>query len=332
MFYPSYKEKFAALLAEIDSLKLPVVVIGHTRPDGDCIGSQVAFCRILRALGHDAVCVNADAVPRRTAYALAGTPFFGRQDLPEKNYAAVYVDCGDIDRAGEKLPLQFPNPVGEIDHHLGNPNFAKHCIVDSSSAAACELIAGLALDAGLPIDAATAKALYLGIATDTGQFRFNSTSRRTFEIAAQLVALGANATEAAHQLYECEPLGKSRLLQRFLASFQFACDNRVCVGTLSRGIYEETGTTAEDTEGIVDYTRYTEGVDIGVLIEEREGSIKASLRAKFPDFRVDLIAAKFGGGGHACAAGINRKNVTLEVFRAELLAAIAESLDKVPRG
>ena len=180
------------------------------------------------------------------------------------------------------------------------------------------------LDNGLPIDAATAQGLYVGILTDTGQFRFNSTSRRTFLLAAELLARGADPAEAGYELYERETAGKLQLLQRFLASLRFECGGRVCIGLLPDGVFADTGTTPEDTEGMVDYARAIDGVDIGVLIEERPDGIKASLRAKDPAYRLDLVAAQFNGGGHACAAGLNLKGETLGSFYPRLVAALAE--------
>jgi phosphoesterase RecJ-like protein len=101
---------------------------------------------------------------------------------------------------------------------------------------------------------------------------------------------------------------------------------RVCIGTLPPGVFEATGTTAEDTEGLVDFARCVDGVDIGVLIEERrDGGVKASLRAKDPLCRLDLVAGQFGGGGHACAAGLSLKKPGGE-FRTLLLGALGESL------
>jgi phosphoesterase RecJ-like protein len=98
------------------------------------------------------------------------------------------------------------------------------------------------------------------------------------------------------------------------------------------GIFESTGTSAEDTEGLVDYARSIDGVDVGVLVEERpDGSVKASLRAKDPLCRLDLVAGKFGGGGHACAAGLNQKAAGAD-FRERLLAAIGERLDVLDKG
>jgi phosphoesterase RecJ-like protein len=166
--------------------------------------------------------------------------------------------------------------------------------------------------------------LFAGILTDTGQFRYNSTSRRCFVLAGELLARGARPAEAGYELYERETVGKLRLLQHFLASLKLECGGRACVGVLPPGIFEATGANGEDTEGLVDYARSIDGVEIAALIEQRpDGTVKASLRAKDPSFRVDRIAAQFGGGGHACAAGLNLKSNT-ENFEARLVAAFAE--------
>jgi phosphoesterase RecJ-like protein len=325
-FYPNFSEAFAELLRAVSGR--PVAVIGHARPDGDCIGSQVALARVLGSMGSTVVCVNADPVPRRLAYLTRDMRFIGTDEallLPDGT-AAVFVDCADHARAGDRLKSRFPMPAGSIDHHLSNAGFAAVNIVDSGSAAACEILAGLFIDAALAIDAGTAAALFAGILTDTGQFRYNSTSQRTFDLAGELVARGASPSEAGYEIFERESLGKLKLLQYFLATLALECGGRVCIGSLPVGIYETTGTTAEDTEGLVDFARCIDRVDIGVLIEDRaDGSAKASLRAKDPLCRVDLVAGMFGGGGHACAAGLNQKKASAE-FRGLLVGALAERL------
>ncbi len=326
-FYPAFAPRFTALLAALPPARYAVV--GHARPDGDCIGSQVALARVLRAAGREVVCVNTDPIPRRLKFCVGDTPFFRAADLPTGDWKALFVDCADRARAGDRLAARFAIPFASFDHHLSNPAFATHNFVDSASAATCEILAGLCLDAGLPVDATTANALYTGIATDTGQFRFHSTTRRTFLLAAELVARGAQPAAASTELYERETAGKLQLLQRFLASFRLECGGRVCLGELPAGIYEATGTSPEDTEGMVDYARGIEGVDIGVLIEERADGIKASLRGKDPAFRLDRVAAQFNGGGHACAAGLNVKGLTLDAFRAQLVAALATQITAV---
>lgn len=308
-----------------------VVVIGHARPDGDCIGSQVGLARILAAAGHAVTCVNADAVPRRLEFLVPGMTFVRTDAMlsdPE-DYAAVFVDSADHARPGERLKGRFPAPVGNIDHHLSNIGYAEFNLVDSGSAATAEIITGLALDLGLTIDAQAAQGLYTGIVTDTGQFRFASTSRRTFLLAAELLARGAKPPQVGFELYERESMGRMKLLEHYLASLTLECNGRVCVGVLAKGVFAATGTTAEDTEGLVDYARCIDGVDVGVLIEEREdGSVKASLRAKEAVYRMDLVAGEFNGGGHASAAGLNLKQNTAN-FRARLVAALARQIAAV---
>jgi len=325
-FYPAVSDAFARLLDRLAGRK--IAVVGHARPDGDCIGSQVALARVLTARGHDVICVNADPVPRRLLFLTEGMRFFRTEEVLTtiEDRAAIFVDCADHARPGDRLKAHYPVVEAVIDHHLSNVGFAEVNLIDSASAATCEILAGVVFDNHLPVDAQTAKALYTGILTDTGQFRFHSTSRRCFVLAGELVARGADPSEAGYQLYERETEGKLRLLQHFLASLKLECGGRVCIGTLPPGIFEATGSTTEDTEGLVDYARSIEGVDVGALIEHRpDGTLKASLRGKDPSFRVDLVAAQFNGGGHACAAGLNLKSDT-ENFHPRLVAAFAKRI------
>lgn len=328
-FYPELSRRFAELVTSLAGRKLAVV--GHARPDGDCIGSQVAVARVLAQRGFDVICVNPDPVPRRLLFLVPGMTFFRTDDVLKstEDRVAIFVDCADHARGGERLKAKYPSPAAVIDHHLSNVGFAAANLVDSASAATCEILAGMFLDNGFTIDAQAAKALFTGILTDTGQFRFNSTSRRCFVLAGELVARGASPVEAGYELYERESPGKLKLLQHFLASLKLECGGRACIGILPAGIFEQTESTAEDTEGLVDYARSIDGVDVGALIEQRaDGTVKASLRAKDPAYRVDLAAAQFNGGGHACAAGLNLKTGT-ENFYARLVSALAQRIAAV---
>ena len=321
-YFPALSERFARMVTALAGRR--IAVVGHARPDGDCIGSQIALARVLRALGHEVICVNTDTVPRRLQYLVGNLKFVRPHDVPaDQDWVSVWVDCADNLRAGDKARERFPAPFANIDHHLSNNGYAEHNFIDSGAAAAAEILAGIFADNKMPVDALAAKALFAGIMTDTGQFRFNSTTHRTFLITAELVALGASPSEAGGEIYERESLGKLQLLQRFLASLKLDCGGLVCVGSLPDGIFQETGTNVEDTEGLVDYARAIDGVEIGVLIEERPGAIKASLRCKNPIYRVDQVAGLFGGGGHACAAGLNLKNTPVAEFRPKLLGALA---------
>ncbi len=324
--YTKFAGRFAVFMHELEGQR--TVVIGHQRPDGDCIGSQVALCRVLLSQGVDAVCINPDAVPRRIKFLIGDTPFLKRDELVHDDRLGIFTDCADHGRAGEKVQALYPAPFACFDHHVSNGGFAKHNFVDTASAATAEVLAGLFFNADLTVDPCTAQALYTGIMTDTGQFRFPSTSQRVFRICAELVAHGANPAQAGMELYERESSGKLKLLQHYISSLKFECGGRICVGVLPRGIFDEVGATVEDTEGLVDYARSIDDVEIGVLIEERHEMIKASLRAKHGYYRMDTVASQFNGGGHASAAGLNYPD-TLASFYPKLVAALTRRLAEV---
>lgn len=324
--YTKFAGRFAVLLHELQGQK--AVVIGHQRPDGDCIGSQVALCRVLQSQGIDAVCMNPDPVPRRIKFLVGDTPFFSRDELPAGDRLALFTDCADHGRAGEKVKALYPAPQACFDHHVSNAGFAKRNFVDTGSAATAEVLAGVFIDADLTFDATTAQALYTGIMTDTGQFRFSSTTHRVFQLCAELVARGADPALAGQELFERESIGKLRLLQHYIGSLKFECSGRACIGILPAGIFEQVGATVEDTEGLVDYARSIDGVEIGVLIEERPGMMKASLRATHSSYRIDTVASRFNGGGHASAAGLNYPD-TLAGFYPKLVAALERRLAEV---
>jgi phosphoesterase RecJ-like protein len=287
---------------------------------------------VLRALGHEVICVNTDTVPRRLQYLVGDLKFMTPHEVPQnEDWVSLWVDCADAGRAGDRARERFPKPFANIDHHLSNNAYAEHNFIDAGAAATAEILAGMFADNQMPVDTGAAKGLFAGIMTDTGQFRFNSTTHRTFLLTAGLVALGARPSEAGDEIYERESLGKLKLLQSFLASLTLDCGGLVCVGSLPEGIFQQTGTNVEDTEGLVDYARAIDGVEIGVLIEERPGAIKASLRCKNALYRVDQVAGQFGGGGHACAAGLNIKNTPVSEFRPKLLGALAAQIARVSK-
>ncbi len=302
-FFPQESADFAAALEQLQGHK--VVVLGHVRPDGDCIGSQVALTRILRARGIDAIAVNAHSIPRNLRGFVGDTPFH----LPSAEFlagrTAVSVDCAAHARLGKDVVPHAPDVLLNVDHHISNERFGRINLVIEDASATAEVLAGFFFDNDLPVDRVTAQALYVGIATDTGQFRFQSTTGRVFEVCCSLITRGAEPAQAAHALYENEPFAKIELLQRFLASLRFECGGRVCIGLLAQDAWEATHAAPEFSEGLVDYARAIEGVEIGVLLEERNGMVKGSLRSKDPVHRVDRLAALFNGGGHACAAGFN---------------------------
>ena len=300
-----------------------VAVLGHMRPDGDCIGSQTALCRILLAEGIDAVCVNRDRVPPNLAPYVQGVSFVQATDYVPDGRVAVTVDCADKDRVGTELLAKFPQGIlANIDHHASNPGYAQINIVVKEAAATCHILAAAALAEGLAVDAVTAKALHLGILTDTGRFCYLSTTAEVFAIGAELVRRGADPAEANFRVFEQESRGKLELTKRFLDTIAFHEDGRICSGVLTQADYAATGTSKEDKEGLVEFPRSIQGVQIAVLMEEGVDGIRGSLRGRDPGLRLDLCAAKLNGGGHMLAAGFNMLGCRLPQDRERILGIV----------
>ena len=325
-YYPNTSPQFKLLVDSLAGKK--IAVIGHVRPDGDCIGSQVALCRALLSVDIEAVCVNQDEVPGSLEFLVENTPFYRGADFDFDGWDVVTVDCADRKRIGADVGPRAPKAIGNIDHHISNTLYGETNLIEGTSSATGEILTGFFLDCGYKIDADTANALYVGIATDTGQFRFPSTTKHTFDLAGVLIDCGVDLNKVNLELYERESFSRLELMQRFLKSLELHFDGRVCVGLLEDGVYEAVGAKTEDSEGLVDFARSIDGVDIGVLLEARAGKIKGSLRAKEKKYRVDEIAKAYNGGGHAAAAGLNYES-TIEVFLPELLEAIGDQIKKV---
>lgn len=320
---------FAQAISRLDDR--PILVLGHKRPDGDCVGSQVGLTRALLALGKDAQAVNQDPIPRTLRKFVEGTPFLSPAEVKGGHYQIITVDCADHARVGEDLCNRFPEVEMNIDHHVSNTLYGKENFILSDASATGEILAKFFFDSGFQVDKCTAEALYLGICTDTGQFCYSGTNGSVFEICRMLCDAGVRPSEIARELYEKEKPGRIQLLQRFLASFRMELQNRVCVGFIHGADFLETGTKPEDAENFVDYARSQDGVQIAVFIEERNGLIKGSFRAKDEKFRVDILAKEFNGGGHACAAGFN-VNGTLEELYPNLIETINRHLELVETG
>jgi len=325
----SESASFAELIRQFEGSS--VLVLGHRRPDGDCIGSQVALTRILRAMGINAIAVNNDPVPRTLQKFVGDTPFTDPQGIEAGDYKIVTVDCADHARVGDELRERFPSVFLNVDHHVSNTKFAEHNFVLSDASATGEILAKFFFDSDLEVDQTTADALYLGICTDTGQFCYSGTNAAVFEVCRKLCESGCNPSMVAHELYEREKPGRIQLLQKFLASFRMEFNDSVCIGSIREDFYQETGTKPEDAENFVDYARSLEGVEIGVLVEDRNGKLKGSFRAKDKKYRVDLLAKQFSGGGHACAAGFN-VDVPFDEFYPNLVNSIGEHLKIAQNG
>lgn len=310
------------------------VLTTHIKPDGDALGSLFGLADILRDMGKKVLCYLEEPVPHLYRF-LPGwrqvetsfecvAPFIGSGG---DGSMTVVLDCGDIQRLGKIGPkLRGVHPFVVIDHHKGNNGFGDLSWVEPHRSSTGEMICDLAEAMGGDISPAAATSLYTAIVTDTGSFRYDSTSSHTYRLAARLVECGAEPGVINEQLYDSYPLGRLQLMQQVLKTLELFADNRIAVISVSETMLERTGTTLEDTENFINLPRAVKTVQVAVFLKEGKGMVSVSLRSR-GSCDVSKVAGRFNGGGHARASGFRRNNVTLDEVRALLLPVIIQHLD-----
>lgn len=277
----------------------------HVNPDGDSIGSTLALARVLRGqLGKECVVVQVDPVPRIFEFLPGVEMFTPWQDIEGEFDLGVFLDCGDLHRVGAALPVvNRCRATLNIDHHVTNGVYGDYNYLDFRAAAVGELAYALIGELGLTVDREAAVGLYTSLVTDTGSFRYDSTTGDTHRVAAALIEQGVKPYEVSQAIFENETMGRLQLLARSLGTLQLEHDGRVATLHITRQMFMETGTTDEDSEGVVNYARSITGVEVGVFLRETlNGDIRIGLRSR-EKVDVGVVAQAFGGGGHARAAG-----------------------------
>jgi len=301
-----------ALFREVVERSASLILTSHVQPDGDAVGSLVALSRFLGFRGKAVRVINQDPVPETLRFVAdphhpveAYEP--ARHDaLIDAADAVLLVDNAAPDRLGTMEPVmrRAAERVLCIDHHPSRETPWRRMILDEGSAATAVMIYELLRDYGHTPDRAAAEAIYVGLATDTGFFRFNSTSARAHEIAAELLRLGVDPARIYQQIYERNSLAYTRLLGHALSGVQVFAGGALAVVRLPGELIRSIDAVGVDTSEITTALLAMEGVGIAVLFREiPEGRVKVSLRSKG---RLDVhrLAGEFGGGGHRNASGI----------------------------
>lgn len=295
-----------------------ILLVSHQNPDADTLGSALAMYDALKRENKKVSIYCAtqelpriyDFLPNVTKVKSATPKFF---DL------LISLDCGSFDRLGlDKQDVTLVN----IDHHLSNEMFGDINLVDTKSASAGMVVYEFLKHSGFKISADCASCLYVTIVEDTGFFSYSTLSRKTFETAAELIGLGANANEIAMFLKGRVSLAKTRLLGYVYNNFELYFDAKVAVIVISGDILAKTGAKKYDTKNIVNVLRDIITVKVSVLIlEERDGSHKVSLRSE-GDIDISAISQDFGGGGHKNSAGFNVAEEDCENLKKSILVKL----------
>ncbi|MCL6603044.1 MAG: bifunctional oligoribonuclease/PAP phosphatase NrnA [Paenibacillus sp.] len=282
------------------------LVVSHVQPDGDAVSSTLAVGWLLSCLGKKYTMINEGPIPTRMEYLWHADEIVNMsiaEPLPPYSNV-ICVDCADFQRVG-KTQRYFAEDalIVNIDHHPTNNGYGSVTLIKPDAAATAEILFDLlkTFEVEWNIDIATA--IYTGLLTDTGGFRYSNTSSKVMSAVSELLALGVNGPELAETLLEEMTLAQVKVLNRALNTLQLSSEGDIAWLHVTPQDMIDCGAANEDLEGIVNYPRNIRGVEVGILFKViHDGAVKVSLRSAG---KVDVaaLAQTFGGGGHTRAAG-----------------------------
>lgn len=311
--------KVLAACREADSF----LIASHTSPDGDAIGSMLAMRHFLAALGKtDVTCASHDPVPRMYDWIPGAIEIVEPNVLRESYDLVIVLDVAQRDRLGSVANHLHPEQrIVVLDHHPENDPCGEINFVDPTYAAAAEIVIDLFDLAGIELTRHAAIAAYVGLTTDTGSFRFGNTDARAHRHAARLIDAGVDVSEVAARVFDVMSLPKYDLLKRVLDRIERSSCERYAWSYLTDQDLDQADADQEDVEGLVNFVRNLEGIEVGMLFREyKPQKVKVSMRAR-RGIHAGEILKPLGGGGHAGAAGA--------VIHASLQEAMRQVLDQV---
>ncbi len=313
-----------------------VLITTHVRPDGDALGSSAAMALALRKIKIDSEILLLSHLPRKYAFlfndhgvshidAEAGIPSHLNLDHYD---ALLVVDTGtwsQLPGLSDRL-ANWPKPKIVLDHHLTQEQWADVKLVDSSAAAAGEIVAELLDRWKIPLDRSIATSLYVAIVSDTGWFQFSNTRPQTLRLGAKLMELGVDTDRIYQALYQNERAERVALQTRVQDSLELLADGRLAVMTVTKRDFQETKANVPDTENLINIPLQIATVEVAILITEPldNSPIRISLRSK-GQVDVARFAEQFGGGGHARASGL-KLSATLAAARDQVVAAMVQAM------
>lgn len=303
----------------------------HTSPDGDAIGSTLALLNALRFLGKDSYIISRDVISDNLSFLSLAEEIDGNTLEPRRDTDLVIVlDCGNVERISADLS-NYDGNIINLDHHISNENYGSINYVDPSAAATAELSYLLIKELGINFldksdeKIAIGNAIYTGLVTDTGSFRHSNVTKRSHEIASELIELGVDNSKIHSNLFDNKPFNKVKLMGCVLSNIELVLNDKVAVLQIPKGMLEEFNLLHVDTSDIISIGLGIKGVEVSMLLKEVEEGVKTSLRSK-NNVDVRRVAEVYGGGGHVKAAGVMQKNVNLSKAKDNLLKTLKEEM------
>src|SRR3989441_622322 len=307
---PPERANAAQTVAAVLAPGTRVALTTHVNADGDGVGSEVALWHLLAARGHRPAIANPTPIPERFGFLVPNGADHSDRAAKEIEAADVVVvlDISDIGRLGDlQRAIKQSHAVVCIDHHVSQGSLPDGPrLVAPEAAATAELVFDLASAVGWPLSRDAARALYVGLLTDTGAFRFANTSPRALRVAGALLERGVDPESIYESVYASAPEGRVRLMTEVLQTLVVEPDVGLAWVTVPPDALQRHAATADDLDGIVEYPRSIAGVRLALLFRQiANGRIKVSFRS-MGDVDVAELAHQFGGGGDKRAAGGGR--------------------------
>ena len=284
--------------------KGPILITGHINPDGDALGASLCLKILLDKENIDAD-IDFD-IPNNLPSNLDHLPYELISNNIKSSYETVFVfDCGNPSRLGkyEDLILDASNII-VIDHHI-NPTFGTLQIVDSEAASTTQVLYRQLIDEGYIIDKSMANCLLTGLITDTGRFQYPNTTFEVFNIASELLKLGADLALISENIYGSIEFNALKLQSEIINRIVFEKELEFTYSTVYQEDYKKHDIDAEETDFLIDVVRLVKDANIALLLKEQsDGSFKGSLRSR-NNFNVQELASLFDGGGHKAASGFS---------------------------
>lgn len=282
-----------------------ICILGHTSPDGDCVGSALAIYNYIKKLRADdppRVRVHLKDVYDKFAF-LPGYDSIDDGLMDVRYELAVVCDSADISRLGKyRIYCDEADRVVMVDHHATNPGFGDRYLIVPDASSTAEVVFGLMDQSFFDRDVATC--IYTGIVHDTGVFRYSSTHPATMLVAARCMEQGVDFGRVIEDSFFCMTYMQKKMLAECLINMQSVCDGKLVYSYASQELRERYGGAALDMDGMIDSIRTTTGALAAFFVYATpSGRLKASLRSNTPLIDVSAIAREFGGGGHRQAAG-----------------------------
>lgn len=288
-------------------------IAGHIRPDGDCIGSCLAMYDYITANYKCKVEIFLEEVPANLRILKGADSIILNYPSAGPHDVFIALDCGDMDRLGKAdRYLKAAAKTYCIDHHETNTGYADYNLIRPEAAATAEIIYDILEPELISTDAA--EAMYLGIVHDTGVFKHANTTRHTMEVAGALLEYGVFSSKIIDGTFYEKTYVQNQILGRCLMESIMLMDGKVIVSSVNRKVQALYGLQSNDTDGIIDQLRVTKGVEVAILLKEMNPRVwRVSMRA-CELVNVATICVKFGGGGHARAAGCTLNGSVYDVI------------------